>query len=105
MPCLLLSVRFYEGRYHGSGDWPPSPARLFQALLAGAARGESLSERVTESLKWLESLSPPLIVAPSAYAGQVVRNFVPNNDLDAVGGDPARVGEIRAAKVIRPRHF
>jgi CRISPR-associated protein Csb2 len=105
MLCLLLSVRFYEGRYHGSGDWPPSPARLFQALLAGAARGGSLSERVTESLKWLESLSPPVIVAPSAYVGQGVRNFVPNNDLDAVGGDPARVGEIRAAKLIRPRHF
>jgi hypothetical protein len=30
---------------------------------------------------------------------------VPNNDLDAVGGDPTRVGEIRAPKLTRPVLF
>ncbi|MGH7073614.1 MAG: type I-G CRISPR-associated protein Csb2, partial [Stellaceae bacterium] len=105
MPCLLISVRFHDGRYHGVGGWPPSPARLFQALVAGAARGESLSQRAMEAFKWLEGLDAPVITAPPAYAGQGVKSFVPNNDLDAVGGDPARVGEIRAAKIIRPRLF
>jgi hypothetical protein len=31
--ALLVTVRFHDGRYHGSGDWPPSPARLFQAAV------------------------------------------------------------------------
>ncbi|HTV36458.1 MAG TPA: type I-U CRISPR-associated protein Csb2 [Xanthobacteraceae bacterium] len=105
MPCLLLFVRFYDGRYHGSGAWPPSPARLFQALVAGAARGAALPEGVAEAFEWLESLAAPMIAAPPVYAGQSFKNFVPNNDLDAVGGDPARIGEIRTAKPIRPCAF
>jgi CRISPR-associated protein Csb2 len=105
MPGLLLSVRFHDGRYHGSGEWPPSPARLFQALVAGAACGEKLPARAVESFQWLEGLSAPVIAAPSAYVVQSFKNFVPNNDLDAMGGDPARVNEIRIGKIIRPRTF
>ena len=105
MPALLISVRFHDGRYHGSGEWPPSPARLFQALVAGAARGENLSAGEAEAFAWLESLDAPAIVAPSAYDGQGFKTYVPNNDLDAVGGDPARVDKIRAGKIIRPRIF
>ena len=47
---LLITIRFHEGRYHGQEDrfngsdgWPPSPGRLFQALVAGAARGARAS--------------------------------------------------------------
>ena len=105
MPVLLLSVRFHDGRYHGSGDWPPAPARLFQALVAGAACGHRLVDRDKAALTWLECLPAPVIAAPFAYAGRGFTNFVPNNDLDAVGGDPRRVGEIRAGKTIRPRIF
>ncbi|HVU22075.1 MAG TPA: type I-U CRISPR-associated protein Csb2 [Rhizomicrobium sp.] len=105
MPALLISVRFHDGRYHGSGEWPPSPARLFQALVAGAARGENLSESAVAAFKWLENLDAAAIAVPPAYAGQPFKNFVPNNDLDAVGGDPARIGEIRAGKIVRPRMF
>lgn len=93
MPYLLISVRFHDGRYHGGGEWPPSPARLFQALVAGAAHGGSLSEPAVSAFRWLEGLAPPVIAAPPAYAGRSIKNFVPNNDLDAVGGDPARIGE------------
>ncbi len=105
MPALLISVRFHDGRYHGSGEWPPSPARLFQALVAGTACGEGLSEDALLAFKWLESLDAPAIAAPPAFAGQGFKTFVPNNDLDAVGGDPVRIGEIRAGKVIRPHTF
>ncbi|MGB7598967.1 MAG: type I-U CRISPR-associated protein Csb2, partial [Candidatus Sulfotelmatobacter sp.] len=105
MPALLIPVRFHDGRYHGSGEWPPSPARLFQALVAGAARGQNLSQHEVEAFEWLESLDAPLIAAPSAFKGQPFRNFVPNNDLDAVGGDPNRIGEIRAAKAVRAYTF
>jgi CRISPR-associated protein Csb2 len=105
MPHLLISVRFHDGRYHGWDDWPPSPARLFQALVAGAAQGEALAEEDRRALAWLETLEPPAIAAPPERAGQGFRTFVPNNDLDAVGGDPRRVGEIRAPKLIRPVLF
>src|SRR5579872_5552442 len=105
MPSLLISIRFHDGRYHGSGEWPPSPARLFQALIAGAGRGESLPDAVARALRWLEGLGAPTVGAPSAYAGRSFKTFVPNNDLDAVGGDPARVGEIRTAKIVLPHIF
>jgi CRISPR-associated protein Csb2 len=102
MSCLAIGVRFHEGRYHGrpegGTDWPPSSARLFQALVSGAARCETLAESDKSALEWLESLDPPAIAAPSGRAGQGFRTFVPNNDLDTVGGDPKRVGEIRAPK-------
>ncbi|MPZ46618.1 MAG: type I-U CRISPR-associated protein Cas5/Cas6 [Betaproteobacteria bacterium] len=102
---LLINVRFHDCRYHGSGDWPPSPARLFQALVAGAARG-GLSPSDQEALGWLETLPPPLIAAPSERAGQSFGFFVPNNDLDSVGGDVRRIGKIRTSvKRMRPRMF
>jgi CRISPR-associated protein Csb2 len=105
MPFLLISVRFHDGRYHGRPDWPPSPARLFQALVAGAAQGEALAVEDRRAFKWLESLEAPVIAAPPMRAGQSFRNFVPNNHLDAIGGDPGRVSEIRAPKFIRPILF
>jgi CRISPR-associated protein Csb2 len=105
MPALIISVRFHDGRYHGRQDWPPSPARLFQALIAGAAQGATLAKEDRLALAWLEGCKPPVIAAPPVRLGQGFRNFVPNNDLDAVGGDPRRVGEIRAPKLIRPILF
>jgi CRISPR-associated protein Csb2 len=103
--ALLLSVRFHDGRYHGRPEWPPSPARLFQALVAGAAKGEALCREDRDALAWLEQLEPPLIAAPTVRAGNGFRNYVPNNDLDAVGGDPRRIGEIKAPKLIKPWLF
>src|SRR6266481_2330035 len=102
---LLITVRFHDGRYHGVGDWPPSPARLFQALVAGAARGGVIAEADRAALEWLEALAPPVIAAPAHRTGQPFASFVPNNDLDAGGGDPRRVSEIRTAKAIKPRLF
>src|SRR5579883_3061642 len=102
---LLLSVRFHDGRYHGVGDWPPSPARLFQALVAGAARGKALCREDREALIWLEQLRAPIIAAPAAREGKGFKNYVPNNDLDAVGGDPNRISEIRAPKPVKPILF
>jgi CRISPR-associated protein Csb2 len=103
--ALLVSVRFHDGRYHGRSEWPPSPARLFQALIAGSARGETLSPEDSDALVWLERLDPPAIVAPAARPGKAFATYVPNNDLDAVGGDPRRVAEIRAPKLIKPLLF
>ena len=109
---LLIAVRFHEGRYHGQADrfgdedgWPPSPGRLFMALVAAAARGATLRAEDRRALEWLEGLDPPRIAAPAARHGRAVLRFVPNNDLDSVGGDPARIGEIRVGKRWRPCFF
>src|SRR4051812_10293479 len=96
---LLISVRFHDGRYHGTADWPPSPARLFQALVAGIGQEGPLNDNMSRPLEWLEELAPPVIAAPHMVEGRAMTNFVPNNELDAVGGDPSRIGAIRSAKV------
>ncbi len=102
---LLIIVRFCHGRYHGAGDWPPAPARLYQALVAGAAKGQRIAQESHAALAWLERLDPPVVAAPPAEAGQSLPSYVPNNDLDAVGGDPARTAEIRTLKTSTPRLF
>lgn len=89
MSHLCITVHWLEDRYHGllsrdgPPEWPPSPFRLFQALVAGVARHGSLDSHMGKALTWLETLSPPLILAPESSPGQVVRRFVPNNDADA----------------------
>lgn len=103
--ALLVSLRFHDGRYHGAGDWPPSPARLFQALVAAAARGGAIPPEYETALRHLESLPPPMVAAPAMRLGQAFTTYVPNNDLDAVGGDSSRIDEIRTPKQIRPRLF
>lgn len=107
--ALLIAVRFHEGRYHGTGDWPPAPARLFQALMAGAARGAKMPSDVRDALDWLQCLPPPVIAAPRGFPGQAYTGFVPNNDLDAELGKTSDLGKavaaMRVGKSIRPILF
>ena len=109
--ALLVSVRFHDGRYHGADGWPPPPARLFQALMAGAARGAALPRSALDALDWLERLPPPAIAAPRAVAGQAFARFVSNNDLDAAlsrRGTPdldSALAALRVAKPVRPLLF
>lgn len=85
---LLLTVRFLDDRYHGllgrggPPEWPPSPFRLFQALVAGVAQRGELDTAVGKSLEWLQTLDPPIIIAPKSKTGQAITRFVPNNDGD-----------------------
>ena len=109
--ALLVAVRFHEGRYHGTGDWPPAPARLFQALMAGAASGARVPDTTRDALDWLEGLPPPAIAAPRGEPGQGYTGFVPTNDLDAaLTGKNASdiedaVASIRVGKTVRPILF
>ena len=103
--ALYISVQVYDGRYHGYGDWPPSPARLFQALVAGAAKGKRMDENKKKSFKWLESLEPPIISSPPVQIGQKLKQYVPDNGLDSVGGDIRKIGNIRTQKIIQPYIF
>lgn len=100
---LVVHINFHDARYHGVPDWPPSPGRLFQALVAGAATHGGLADEDCAALEWLELLPAPIIAAPVARQTRGFLNYLPNNDLDSKGGDPSRVSEIRAAKLIKPR--
>lgn len=103
--ALVIEVRLLADRYHGVGDWPPSPFRLFQAMVAGAYGGRWLAEpkeRKDAAFRWLERLAPPCVMAPAHVRGRVVQSFVPNNDLDALSGDLRRIGEIRVQKQAEP---
>lgn len=94
----------YHGMHQGAPEWPPAPARIFQALVAGVARGDSLPDDVLPALRWLEALPPPLIAAPRHTVGQAVSLYVPNNDADALA-DPSDVSSIRTAKQVQPSLF
>lgn len=83
---VRLTVHFITGRYHGA-EWPPSPARLFQALVAGARTGKAAVEwnqRWESALVWIEGLQPPSIEARPKTDGTGYRLFVPNNSLDGL---------------------
>src|SRR5437899_2238508 len=90
MTLLLLTVRWLDERYHGLLDregppeWPPSPYRLFQAFVAGLARRGELESKLGQALAWLQSLPPPMIIAPRSYPGQIITRYVPNNDGDKI---------------------
>ena len=88
---FCLSVRFLDTVYHGQGDagqreWPPSPLRLYQALVAAAARrnGGEPAPAARSALEWMQTLPPPVVVAPPYRDGNPYRLSVPNNSMDIV---------------------
>src|SRR5579885_526272 len=107
MNALFLYVRMHDGRYHGNGDWPSSPARLFQALVAGAGLVGPLEAYQQEALRWLEKRAAPIVAAPHAWQPRRgVLFYMPSNDSDAISGDPLRMSKIpTATKTFRPYVF
>lgn len=112
---LLLSFRFLSPWFHGRGDegapeWPPSPLRAFQAVVASSARAGTL-ELTRGALTWLEQCAPPLIIAPEAVESDVgYRLSVPHNATDLVGkqwarGDEGNAAEHRTMKNLRPHRL
>lgn len=108
---FCLSFRFLSPAFHGRSDggaaeWPPSPLRAFQALVASAARLGELSN-VTAAFQWLEALPAPSVIAPRPLANGSYRLSVPNNSMDVVaanwsrGGDAGAAGQ-RTMKDVRP---
>src|SRR5262245_13194087 len=117
---LCLSIHFLDGTFHGRRDgdaleWPPSPLRLFQALVAASAARWGKRHQLDyarPALKWLEEEMPPVIVAPESAAGAAYRLSVPNNAMDIVGrawsrGNTSGTGDAnpathRAMKAVHP---
>ena len=89
---LRFSARFLdpEPAFHGKRDggepeWPPSPLRLYQALLDAAAnrwKNATFVEYAKPAFEWLQQLEPPVILAPEHRVGIPFRIAVPDNDLD-----------------------
>jgi CRISPR-associated protein Csb2 len=116
MPAhLTLSVTFLNGTFHGRRDagepeWPPSPLRLFQSLVA--ANASELDGDGLASLDWLAKQPPPSIVAPPERRMQGYCLSVPNNALDKVGaawsrgntfgGGDANPATHRTMKTVQP---
>lgn len=103
---LLMRVHLHD-RFHGMSfgapEWPPAPARVFQALIAGAARGRNIAEAHATAFRWLERQAPPDIAAPRSIQGEECTLYVPSNDMDSVGGDPSKQEKLRTRKSVVPR--
>lgn len=113
-----VSVRFLHSLSHGRADggvpeWPPSPLRMFQALVASSAarwREPQFSEYAVKALQWLERRPWPEVIAA---AGTLSENpyllYVPNNTADLLvpawkGGDVSKVVK-REQKPVRSTHL
>lgn len=114
---LHVSATFLDSRFHGRGDggepeWPPSPLRLMQAIVAANADVVGMNGNLDHALMWLEELDPPLIVAPPAERTEPYCLSVPNNAMDIVGkawlkgnyfrGGDANPATHRTMKTFRP---
>ena len=115
---LCLSVQFLQPYYHGRGDgaepeWPPSPLRLYQALVAAASRRfqeDQSRDNGVSALHWLEQQPTPAIAAVNGrLAWSKYRLYVPDNTGDLAAGawsrgDATRIVS-RTEKDIRPMHL
>jgi len=115
---LCLTIRFldpvptFHGRDEGGNpEWPPSPLRVFQALVAAAAarwRGSNFADRAVPALNWLATLVPD-IVAPAAQIERTAyRMYVPHNAGDLMtsawsrGDTEASMAKHRVEKDVWP---
>lgn len=95
---FCVSIRFLDPAFHGRRDggepeWPPSPLRAYQALVAAAAgreRTEAFTRPTRLALAWLEQQAAPIIIASAGVAASGYRLSVPNNAMDIVARAWAR---------------
>lgn len=104
---LALRLEYLTGRCvatayndRSSGEWPPHPARVFSALVAEWADGGG-DPLEKAALEWLERQVPPEIVASDAFARDVVRYYVPVNDVSVIdGGLEEALFEVEAGREV-----
>jgi CRISPR-associated protein Csb2 len=112
---FCITIRFLDGRFHGRGaggesEWPPSPLRVFQALVAAAAAHTNERSALTmaaPTLRWLEAQPAPLIIAPASARAAKYRLYVPDNVGDLVArswrkGNAASIADYRSEKDVQP---
>ncbi len=114
---VRIAVTFLDPMFHGRGDggepeWPPSPLRLMQAIVAANAGEIGTGGDLDGALAWLEAQDAPLIVAPHGQRAEPYQLSVPNNAMDIVGnawakgkyfgGGDSNPATHRTMKPIRP---
>lgn len=118
---FCVTIRFLDAvpRFHGRGDdgnpeWPPSPLRMFQALVCAAAtrwRGNLFQEYARPALQWLEALRPSVVAPQVPGESFGYRTYVPNNSGDlmtaawARGDTETSMAKFRVEKDVRPTHL
>jgi CRISPR-associated protein Csb2 len=118
---LCISIRFADSTFRGRGDegkpeWPPSPLRVFQALVAACAarfgNPNLFRDHGVPAFAWFGGLRPPVVIAPAGVTGTPFRAAVPNNDMDVVAADWAKRVEprkqptqLKTLKTVRPTHM
>jgi CRISPR-associated protein Csb2 len=120
MPTYFcLTVRFLQPYSHGRGndgepEWPPSPLRAFQALVAAAAgrwNERTQLEYAAPAFRWLERQPAPTIVAaPGTRSDVKYRLYVPDNVADKVAKSwsarrEASIADYRTEKDVCPTHL
>ena len=118
MRWFVASVTFLFERFHGRSEgerpeWPPSPHRQFQAIVAAAHDTRTWGEQDPAAFRWLERRPPPDILASSVSVGRECILAVPNNDLDKVakvwsrgrelGKNDPSPEKLKGLKTIRPQ--
>ena len=101
MTTLRIAVEWPDGAYHGR-EWPPSPYRLYQAMLAGYAVNRRGDLGLEAGLRHLETLPAPAVTAPGVESEAEVTASVPNNDADLVLALLAK-GRTDAARTLRSK--
>jgi CRISPR-associated protein Csb2 len=105
------SVHWFHGRGEGGSiEWPPSPLRIYQALVdAIASRSQTGVLTENEELLRLLAGMQPVIIADAGVACTPFRLAVPNNDLDAwatpmsKGVKPKKQpAELKSMKAVQP---
>lgn len=119
---FCVTIQLLHPVFHGRGldnepEWPPSPLRIFQALVAGCSWGQrEFSQDRIRAFERLEGLDQaPILIAPAPIPGDGYRLSIPNNSLDKVAaawsrgnyfgsGDASPAGH-RTMKRVRPLHL
>jgi len=109
--AVCISVTFLTARYHGA-EWPPSPARLFQALVAAVMTCgyQEFEPLIEPALRWLEEQPSPRIRSCPSERFSSYRIAVPNNDMDVVAwewqqGRHKDVAILKTMKHVMPWHL
>lgn len=102
---LILQAQFLSPMFHGLlkddlPEWPPSPFRMFQALLSGAMQSGMDTDATRAAFRWLETQNEPVIFAPKKRSGAQRTSFVPSND-----GDSRKYSSRLTPKNFRPSVF
>lgn len=99
--AVVLDIELLTGRYDAAGagdrdhaEWPPHPARVFCALVAGAR-----TEQDRQVLRWLEALPHPMVQAAPGARDQAHASYVVTNAVKSGGGSQFHPGRTNALKV------